>query len=296
MATLSKMWGSYRHHVPIKGVIFDNDGTLYTEPSNAKEIHEKAAIEAVRAHGIEKSDAEIRGLFAESRKSYGNSLGLFTHEYGIEPESLRNAHYDALIQIAQGGDFFDPGANLRDELSILRLHDINLYIATHGNEKWTGYSNKENGIDHIFNDSAACVCSDGVQPGKNQGPDMYRKVLDIAGVDPLVRNPGSGYAMVEDTPENLRHAKSLGMMTIALGKFSWEERRKHPYVDVFLENPHDVANVILDSNRFHEKMVGRHVFFPSKDVDSETNVRRVAGGRRAAKPGFMGHEPQHLSL
>lgn len=259
--------------MPIRGVILDNDNTLYVEPENARAVHEQAAIQAVRAHGIEGSDQKIRGFFKESRERYGVSLDIFTHEHGVDPVSLRGQYYKTLIQQVRGQDFFNPEEALRAELSILRLQGINLYIATHGNDDWTDFTLRQNRIDHLFNRNAVRICRNGSEelPGKNRGPQMYQKVLDIAGVDPsITKNRGTGFAMVEDTPENLKYAKELGMMTILLGQGrSREELAAHPYVDVVLKNRHDLANLILESNAVHETLISRISAFREANSDHE---------------------------
>lgn len=252
----------YRHHVPIKGVVLDNDNTLYAEPENAGAIHEKAAMEAVRAHGIAKKDSELRDMFSQSRKRYGISFEIFTQDHGVDPASLRSRYYDTLIQETNTGEFFDPAKTPYAGLSILRLQGINLYIATHGNERWTDYTLKKNRIDHLFNDNAVRVCRNGAerQLAKNRGPQMYEAVLDIAGVRQSIgMKRGTGFAMIEDTPENLKYAKYLGMMTVLVNArgLSSREMQSYPYVDVVIEDRHDLANLILDNNRFHERAVNR---------------------------------------
>lgn len=245
----------FRHTHEIKGVILDNDGTLYREPNNAPEIHTRAAILAVKAQPPLnfRSALEIEHLMQQSKRLYGGALDIFEHEYKLDMDRLRADHYHNLVQLTRDTDFFDHADPPEMALYSLRNAGLGLYIATHGNEEWTEYSLKRNRLTSLF--SAAhddTIHKDDVpgHPGKNQSPAMYAALLDKIGVPAThhAARRGRHYAMVEDTVSNLKYAKALGMMTILIDVKGIDHTKLPAYVDLVLRERNDLAAAVLLSN------------------------------------------------
>lgn len=245
----------FSHTHEIRGVILDNDGTLYREPDNAPEIHTRAAVLAVKAQPPLnfRSIHEIEQLMAQSKTAYGGALDIFEYEYRLDMARLRRDHYHNLVELTRDTDFFDAAEPPEMALYALRNAGIGLYIATHGNEEWTEYSLERNRLTHLF--SAAhddVIHKDDVpgHPGKNQSPAMYAALLDKIGVPPTHRNTRRGrhFAMVEDTVTNLKYAKALGMMTILIDTKGLDHTKLPAYVDLVIRDRNNLGAAILLSN------------------------------------------------
>lgn len=254
MAVIFNRNEPFRHHHKIEGVVFDNDGTLYNEPDNAPDYHTRAAVMAVKTQLSYRGAHEIEYLMQQSKEQYGGALDIFEHEYKLDMARLRRDHYHNLVELTRESDFFDRADPPEMAIMTLKNAGIGVYIATHGNEEWTEYSLERNRLTHLF--SAAhddVIHKDDVpgHPGKNQSPAMYAALLDKIGV-PQNRETsrrGRGFAMVEDSVSNLKHAKALGMMTILIDTKGTVNPEKLPaYVDIVVRDRNDVAAAVLMSN------------------------------------------------
>lgn len=242
---------SLNYPVPVKAAVFDNDNTLYAEPPDAKDKHQMAAIQAVYALLQELSDEDIEELIKESREKYGGSLEIFIQEYCLRHEEIRERHYDALVEItALDSEFFKPNVALPEALQALKDCGVERYIATHGNRIWTLYSLALMDLSSYFDEKNMVFKDDGCE-GKNVSSQMYERVLDLAGVsrDVELTWRGAGYAMVEDTVENLENAKKTGMMTILIDREGdMQEGGKPWYVDKIVPDETAAVQVILQHN------------------------------------------------
>lgn len=244
----------YVHPDYIRGVVLDNDNTLYAEPANAKEYHVRAATRAVQEQLPDFSDDQVLALLEKSKMKYGGSLDIFTKEFGADMAQLRTDQYHFLIEDTTDNGFFDPDKTPKGALSKLRIAGVNMTVATHGNEEWTKHSLDQVGIRHLFNDRSH-VYKDSVNNiGKNVGPDMYDAALDSLAApetdDPSQR--GVGYAMVEDTMENLYFAKERGMMTVLINTGKYDPDFIEDYVDVVVSDQSEAIDAIWDSNSLNE--------------------------------------------
>ena len=234
----------------IEGVVFDNDNTLYLEPQNAHEYHQMAAVRAVQEQLPDMQDWEVRLLLAESKKKYGGSLDVFEKEHGADMDKLRADQYAHLIESTTDNGFFNPDKTPKRGMTQLVALGIKLAIATHGNKEWTFHSLQENQLAHMFNDRGIVTKGD-VSAGKNIGPEMYDAVLDALGVpetaDPSQR--GFGYAMIEDTMQNLKFAKDRGMTTVLIRPDFNSDDDIADYVDVVVKDNKEAVQAILESNQ-----------------------------------------------
>ena len=234
----------------IKGVVFDNDNTLYKEPENAKALHEEAAFYAVQSFLPNIDKAQFLELMEQSRKNYGGSLEIFAKTHNISPAQLRQAHYAWLIQKTDKTGFFKPEEAPLEELEQLKKMAISFVIATHGTPEWTEHTLVENRIKQHFNDSSI-ITKDDIPVGKNRGPEMYHAALNMLGAPMTHRleNCGAGYAVVEDTVSNLKHAKALGMITFFISSDHNIAPNLPDYVDVITRNTHEAIKCIIQSNQ-----------------------------------------------
>lgn len=255
MAQLFDRDRPYRHDTMIRGVILDNDNTLYREPDDAPQYHQGAAILAVQNQLPEMDEGDIRAAMLESKKKYGSSLDTFEIEHGLDMEQLREDHYRFLIELTQGSDFFTDAETPRASLEDMQLSGLSLYIATHGNDEWTNYTLHQNRIADMFDDAGGIIHKDDVpdHKGKNKGPEMLNALLDQIGEpDQSIGSAhlrGAEYAMVDDQAHNLKFAKELGMMTILVDDHGITPPDKLPaYVDIVVRDRNDIAPAVLRSN------------------------------------------------
>ncbi len=235
--------------VIIKGVAFDNDNTLYIEPENSKEIHKLAAFRAIKHYIPNLKKANFIQMIAESSKKYGGSLEIFTKEYDIDQNELRNRHYKNLIDLAQKTDFFASASVPYCELNKLRKCNIPMVIATHGNMEWSLFANKKNRLSDYFNEQSI-VTKDHAGINKAKGTRMYEIALNKLGAPTTeqIKKRGIGYAMIENTAKNLRYAKELGMTTILIMPKNMKKADIPSYVDVVVPDNRTSIECLQISN------------------------------------------------
>lgn len=201
---------------PIRFALFDNDGTLYTEPKGSKELQLDMAVKAVQGFIPSLSDEQVRELIALSRKLHGGSLEIFPEEMDyIFPNILRRAHYEEFIKGTRETDHFLNSNSDPEGLKLLESSGVQMGVVTHGTHEWALYSYSQTGYTDIFN-SGNTTTKDEVFQNKNKGYEMFLAGLQKLGVPnpKLIQDFGKGSVAVEDSIENLKGAKYLGMETI----------------------------------------------------------------------------------
>lgn len=271
MAHVYALDNPYEHPDLIRGVVFDNDGTLYKNPENAHEYHKLAAIDSVQQQCPDLADWQIRNLMVESNKKYGAALDIFVQEHGADRQQLRADHFDSLIRISLENDFFRNSETPHQSLAQLAFTGVQLTIATHGNKDWTVHSLSQNQLAHMFNDQTI-ITKDKIGKGKNLGPEMYEAALDaMSAVKTDEFNlRGRGYATVEDTMANLMYAKDLGMMTVLINEGRYEPEDIADYVDVVVFDNDQAVRVIQESNEEYIKSMP--VFSDNADFDDDADA------------------------
>jgi FMN phosphatase YigB (HAD superfamily) len=248
----------------IKRALFDNDGTLYTEPEDAKIFHVNMAIKAVQGFIPSLSDSDVRALIDLSRKMHGGSLEIFPVESNhISFPGIRRAHYSELIKGAERTDYLINANPDPEGLELLKSSGVQMGVVTHGTPEWAVYTYCKMLYTDIFN-LANTTTKDEVPQNKNDGYEMFRAGLLKMGVPTtkLIKDLGKGSVAVEDTIKNLKGAKELGMETILVApELVWDRKEDVPryltevwgknvpdYVDVVVRDISHVAHCILQSN------------------------------------------------
>ncbi|MCB1784394.1 MAG: HAD family hydrolase [Alphaproteobacteria bacterium] len=279
----------YHHKYPIKAVGFDNDNTLYQEPWHAKELHQLAALCAIVPQMEETTVWEIKKLMARSQREYGGSLNIFANDYGMDLGELRQAHYRKLIEKTKGKNFFRRPENLVRGMQALKDNSVSTFIATHGNLEWTRHSLQDEGqkgrdLTDFFNEQNI-ICKDQIPGciGKNKSPAMYDEMIKrLEGPKQNIlgsSNRGRCWAMVDDTPDNLKFAKALGMLTILVDTKGSDPKKLPPYVDVVVKDATEAIQVIIKSNEYHERNIRQNrlalPYFPEAEEGNPENLEAL---------------------
>ncbi|NIQ97460.1 MAG: pyrimidine 5'-nucleotidase, partial [Desulfuromonadales bacterium] len=191
----------------MKAILFDLDNTLYAPERRLfslidvrinRYMHEVAGI----------APEEVDGLRRRYWREYGVTLqGLIRH-HGVDPEDYLEYVHD--VDVASR---LSPDPHLRRQLSDLPLPKV---IFTNGSRGHAGRVLHHLGIADQFDDIFDIRVA-GYLPKPFRDP--YDKVLGHLGIC------GSDCVMVEDSADNLKTAKDLGMRTVLVGG------RREPFVD-----------------------------------------------------------------
>lgn len=268
MVHLYEECSPYRHNVPIKTAFFDNDDVLYKAPSDQADYHKLAAIRAVQQTFHEMPTRQLERLLELGKSQGKGSLDIFVELFDLDSDKLRMEHYKELIKLTRAyPQFFKESEFSYGDLAKLRIAGVNTHIITHGNPEWTEYtmSKGQRQISDFFSQQAqSYTCKDEMpnHSGKTK-IDIYELALDKMDVPKALNNRGLGSAMSDDTMENLRAAKELGMMTIFVKRDEKMPFSKvADYVDVVVTNCNQAIHSIMQSNAFHEAQLNLDIDIP----------------------------------
>ena len=205
----------------MKAILFDLDNTLYSPEREVFALID-VRINRYMREVVGIAVSEVDALRRRYWKEYGATLqGLIRH-YGVDPEDYLEYVHD--IDLA---DRLPLDPILRSALMELPQRRV---IFTNGSDGHARRVLSSLGLDDLFEEIFDIRVASYL-PKPASAP--YRKVLerlDLAGEDCI---------MVEDTVENLRTAKALGMGTILVGP-----GERPPFADVRVATAAEVPQAL----------------------------------------------------
>jgi putative hydrolase of the HAD superfamily len=202
-------------------ILFDLDNTLYQAEHELFTLVDQRIISyMVEVVGIPREDA------VDLRRSYWQRYGLtmrgLMRHHGIDPED-----YLAYIHDVDFAGRLRPDPELRRALQALPLRRVIFTNSSFDHsERVLNALGLRDTFEEIFDIRVA-----GYLP--KPYPEPYRAVLSRIGT------PAERCIMVEDSADNLRTAKELGMGTILVGNGA-----THPFVDVTVRDAVDVPEAL----------------------------------------------------
>lgn len=204
-----------------KIILFDLDNTLYSATREVlSEMDSRIRRYMVEIVGISHHEAD------ELRRSYWKQYGLtmqgLMRHHGVDPEDYLSYVHDIDI-----GGILHPDPGLSRALQSLPLRRaVFTNSSLNHTERVLNALGIEGAFEEIFDIRVA-----GYLP--KPYPEPYHAVLDKLGVS------GSNCIMVDDSPENLRTAKEIGMATILVGQSA-----ASPWIDAAVEEAAQVPQVM----------------------------------------------------
>ncbi len=178
--------------MPLRGVIFDLDGTVAdTLPvcfAAFREVFQDAL-------GRDYSDQEVRAMFGPAEE--GILQRLIPHDWERRLEQYLAA-YQRLHSLCP-----EPFPGMRAAIDTLRQRDVRLGIVTGKGPRSAAISLQELGLDGIFEPVQAGSPNGGVKP------DAMRRVLDSW------RLPPNEVASLGDARPDIESSRQLGMTSLA---------------------------------------------------------------------------------
>ena len=202
-------------------ILFDLDNTLYSAGQEVFGMMDRRINRyMVEVVGIPRD--EVDDLRRSYWKRYGVTMqGLMRH-HGVDPEDYLSYVHDIDV-----GGLLRPDPELYQALQSLPLRRaVFTNSSLDHSERVLNALGLNGAFEEIFDIRVA-----GYLP--KPCPEPYHAVLDRLGV------PASRCIMVEDSPENLRTAKDLGMGTILVG-----EKTPSPWIDVAVHGAVEVPQVL----------------------------------------------------
>jgi putative hydrolase of the HAD superfamily len=186
--------------MPISAVLFDLDNTIYPASSGVMKGIDVRITEYVQnLLGLEIEQAQA--LRQHYYRTYGTTLHGLQRHHAVDAEHYLGHVHDLAIE-----SFLTSDAELDQLLSELTATKV---IFTNSPAEYARRVLRAMGIErhfeHIFD-----IRFSGFQPKPD--PVVYQSVLDVLGV------AGSAAILVEDSPQNLPPARTLGMTTILVGE------------------------------------------------------------------------------
>lgn len=180
----------------MNAILFDLDNTLYNPAHDLFSLID-VRINRFMRDVVEIPHAEVDGLRRRYWQNYGATLqGLIRH-HNIDPESYLDYVHDVDVTTR-----IKPDHDLRNSLAKLQAP---CYIFTNGSQQHAERVTQALGITELFADIFDIRIA-AYQPKPN--PEPYHGVLQALGI------PARECVMIEDSVENLRQARELGMKTI----------------------------------------------------------------------------------
>jgi putative hydrolase of the HAD superfamily len=202
-------------------ILFDLDNTLYSAEQEVFALMDlrinRYMVEVVGIHHDEVD--ELRRTYW---KRYGVTMqGLMRH-HGVDPEDYLSYVHDIDI-----GGLLRPDPELRQALQSLPLRRAVFTNSSLDHSERVLYAlGLDGSFEEIFDIRVA-----GYLP--KPCPEPYHAVLDRLGVS------ASHCILVEDSQENLKTAKDIGMGTILVG-----QKTSPPWVDVAIQGAVEVPEVL----------------------------------------------------
>lgn len=202
-------------------ILFDLDNTLYPAEMDLFSLID-VRINRYMEEIVSIHPEEVDGLRRHYWSEYGTTLQGLIHHHVIDPED-----YLDYVHAIDVGQRLTHDTDLQQMLQEI---DIPCFIFTNGSECHADRVMTALGVKHLFRDIFDIRIADYV-PKPNPAP--YRKVLETLGVS------GERCVMVEDSTENLRTAKQLGMKTVLIG-----QQQSHSFIDAHLARPADMKPLV----------------------------------------------------
>jgi len=180
-------------------ILFDLDNTLYAPERDLFSLID-VRINRYMEEVVGIPTAAVDGLRRRYWADYGVTLGGLIRHHGVDPEDyLEYVHdVDVASRIA-------PDAELRSTLERLPQRKV---VFTNGSRQHAERVLGALGVDDLFEELFDIRIA-AYRP--KPYPEPYHRVVARLGL------PASDCVMVEDSPENLRTAKTLGMRTVLVG-------------------------------------------------------------------------------
>jgi len=202
-------------------ILFDLDNTLYAPERDLFSLID-VRINRYMEEVVGIPAASVDGLRRRYWADYGVTLGGLIRHHGVDPEDyLEYVHdVDVASRIVR-----DPG--LRSVLKRLPQRKV---VFTNGSRQHAERVLGVLGVDDLFQDLFDIRIA-AYRP--KPYPEPYLRVMERLGLS------GSDCVMVEDSQENLRTAKSLGMRTVLVGAAT-----PPPFVDRCIVTVADIGAVM----------------------------------------------------
>lgn len=188
---------SCQPHSPIRGVIFDMDGTLLDTEQIYARAWRAAGAELHFARVEEAIHACTGRNMNDTRRCFGETFPEISYERFME---ARERHYRAII-LAEGVPL-KPGA--RELLECFRKKGMRLALGTSTRRERAVYNLETTGLGRYLD---AVVTGDMVARGKPD-PETFLTAARLLGLEPSV------CAGVEDSRNGVRAIRNAGMLTV----------------------------------------------------------------------------------
>jgi len=208
----------------LKAILFDLDNTLYAPERELFSLID-VRINRYMSEVAGIAPTQVDGLRRRYWNDYGVTLqGLIRH-HGVDPEDYLEYVHD--VDVASR---IFPDLHLRRQLSTLPVPKA---IFTNGSRSHAGRVLHHLGIADQFVDIFDIRVANYLpKPFR----DPYLNVLDHMGLS------GPDCTMVEDSVDNLKTAKALGMRTVLVGG------EKQPFVDIHVSCAAEVTEAVMGVN------------------------------------------------
>jgi putative hydrolase of the HAD superfamily len=207
-------------------LLFDLDNTLYSPEQELFSLIDRR-INRFMNEVVGIPLTEVDALRRSYWQRYGVTMqGLMRH-HGVDPEE-----YLAFVHDIDVSSRLRPDPALRDALSAVTLRKAVFTNSSRGHsERVLNVLGIAGLFEEIFDIRIARYLP-------KPGPEPYLAVLERIGL------PAANCIMVEDSPENLRTAKNLGMGTILVGSLPGTS-----HVDVRIPAAAEISSALAHWNR-----------------------------------------------
>jgi len=180
-------------------ILFDLDNTLYVPERDLFSLID-VRINRYMEEVVGIPAAAVDGLRRSYWVDYGVTLGGLIRHHGVDPEDYLEYVHDVDVASRIG-----PDPDLRSALERLPQRKA---VFTNGSRQHAERVLAALGVGDLF-EALFDIRIAGYRP--KPYPEPYHRVVEQLGL------PASSCVMVEDSSENLRTAKALGMRTVLVG-------------------------------------------------------------------------------
>ncbi len=180
----------------MKMLIFDMDGVIL----NSEPLHQRARELVCEEYGIEVSEEDLPNPVGKSSSEFYSIIFDITGTKGLSPDKLEAKQFELVEKLAR--EYNVPcNDGLIELLSWCKGNDIIIGLASSSNRHLVNGILDALGIADYFSYTVSGEETDNKKPA----PDVYNKVLSLAGID------ASDACAVEDSAAGIAAAKAAGI-------------------------------------------------------------------------------------
>jgi FMN phosphatase YigB (HAD superfamily) len=207
----------------MKAIIWDLDETIYPTPENFYPRCYEAAVDTALENGYVSDRENAMNKARESYKKYGYSIAAFFLEHNLPKESVEAGFAKRIVNIP---------AVCPLTLDMIKNFQGMQMVLSHSPKFWVDAFINKLDLDDVIPVTHRMYAETFGHTAKKDSDKPFQAAAAI------INLPVSQILVVEDTAENLIHAKNMGMKTALV--INGKSIAQPSHVDIMVDRPYQI--------------------------------------------------------